>query len=111
MEVKIGVQNASRELSIDTTMEADDVEKAVAAALDGGVLVLDTTGRSAWVTVGDLERRVDKVVADGGALCLSTEQGSALADPVTDRLRGCGAPVRDVEPDEQFDLSVPEIGA
>lgn len=46
MEVKIGVQNASRELSIDTTMEADEVEKAVAAALDGGVLVLsDSKGR------------------------------------------------------------------
>ena len=46
MEVKIGVQNASRELSIDTTMEADDVEKAVAKALDGGLLVL-TDARAA----------------------------------------------------------------
>jgi hypothetical protein len=46
MEVKIGVQNASRELSIDTTMDADDVEKAVAKALDGGLLVLaDSKGR------------------------------------------------------------------
>ena len=46
MEVKIGVQNASRELSIDTTMEADDVEKAVAKAIDGGLLVLsDSKGR------------------------------------------------------------------
>ena len=46
MEVKIGVQNASRELSIDTTMEADDIEKAVAKALDGGLLVLaDSKGR------------------------------------------------------------------
>jgi len=46
MEVKIGVQNASRELSIDTTMEADDIEKAVAKAIDGGLLVLaDSKGR------------------------------------------------------------------
>jgi hypothetical protein len=47
MEVKIGVQNASRELTIDTTLDADGVEKAVAAALkDGGVLALtDAKGR------------------------------------------------------------------
>ena len=46
MEVKIGVQYASRELSIDTTMDADEVEKAVADALGGGVLVLaDSKGR------------------------------------------------------------------
>ena len=35
-----------RELSTDTTMEADDVEKAVAKAIDGGLLVLsDSKGR------------------------------------------------------------------
>jgi len=47
MEVKIGVQNASRELTIDTTLDADGVEKAVAAALEtGGVLALtDSKGR------------------------------------------------------------------
>jgi hypothetical protein len=47
MEVKIGVQNASRELNIDTTLDADGVEKAVANALkDGGVLSLtDAKGR------------------------------------------------------------------
>ena len=46
MEVKIGVQNASRELSIDTTMEADDIEKAVAKAIGGGLLILaDSKGR------------------------------------------------------------------
>ena len=33
MEVKIGVQNASRELTIDTTLDADGVEKAVTEAL------------------------------------------------------------------------------
>jgi hypothetical protein len=46
MEVKIGVQNVARELSIDTTMEAAEVEKAVTKALDGGLLVLaDSKGR------------------------------------------------------------------
>ena len=39
-------RNVARELSIDTTMEAADVEKAVNAALDGGLLVLsDSKGR------------------------------------------------------------------
>ena len=47
MEVKIGVQNASRELNIDTTLDADGVEKAVVTALkDGGVFTLsDSKGR------------------------------------------------------------------
>ena len=47
MEVKIGVQNASRELTIDTTLDADGVEEAVTEALqDGGVLALtDAKGR------------------------------------------------------------------
>ncbi len=60
MEVKIGVQNASRELSIDTTLDADGVEKAVSAALaDGGVLALtDTKGRR-LVIPGDKLAYVD----------------------------------------------------
>jgi uncharacterized protein DUF3107 len=47
MEVKIGVQNASRELTIDSTLDADGVQEAVTAALqDGGVLALtDAKGR------------------------------------------------------------------
>jgi len=47
MEVKIGVQNVQRELTIDTTLDADGVEKAVASALkEGGVLALtDIKGR------------------------------------------------------------------
>lgn len=47
MEVKIGVVNASRELTIDTSLEAGDVEEQVRAALsDGGVLTLsDAKGR------------------------------------------------------------------
>jgi hypothetical protein len=47
MEVKIGVQHAPREITIDATLDADAVEKAVAKALaDGGVLSLtDAKGR------------------------------------------------------------------
>ncbi|GGF40112.1 ATP-binding protein [Marmoricola endophyticus] len=48
MEVKIGVQNAPRELVIDTDLDADGVEKAVSDALSGaaGVLSLsDAKGR------------------------------------------------------------------
>jgi hypothetical protein len=60
MEVKIGVQNASRELTIDTTLDADGIEKAVSAALaDGGVLALtDAKGRRI-VVPGDKLAYVD----------------------------------------------------
>jgi hypothetical protein len=60
MEVKIGVQNAARELTIDTTLDADGVEKAVAAAIeDGGVLSLaDAKGRRV-VVPGDKLAYVD----------------------------------------------------
>jgi hypothetical protein len=60
MEVKIGVQNASRELTIDTTLDADGVQDAVAAALaDDGVLALtDAKGRRV-VVPGDKLAYVD----------------------------------------------------
>lgn len=47
MEVKIGVQNAPREITIDTTLDADGVQQAVDKAIaDGGVLSLsDARGR------------------------------------------------------------------
>lgn len=47
MEVKIGVQHASRELVLDTDQSSDDIEKAVAHALESqGLLSLtDTKGR------------------------------------------------------------------
>ena len=57
MEVKIGVQNASRELVLDSSESTADVEKAVSAALadDGGVLTLtDTKGRTVLVPVAKL---------------------------------------------------------
>jgi hypothetical protein len=47
MEVKIGVVHASRELTIESALDAGDVEEQVRAALsDGGVLTLtDAKGR------------------------------------------------------------------
>ncbi len=47
MEVKIGVQNAPRELTIDTDLSSDEVAKAVGEAVEkGGVLSLsDSRGR------------------------------------------------------------------
>jgi hypothetical protein len=66
VEVTIGVQNVARELSIETDSSADEVSKAVEAAMtDGGVLrLLDTKGRTVvvpgraigWVQVGESEK-------------------------------------------------------
>ncbi|HEV2342817.1 MAG TPA: DUF3107 domain-containing protein [Actinocrinis sp.] len=52
MEIKIGVQHAARELSLESELSAEEVEKAVSAALTGksGVLVLsDEKGRKVIV--------------------------------------------------------------
>ena len=51
MEVKIGVQNANRELVLDSAESSDAVEKAVAAALsEGKILTLaDSKGRRVLV--------------------------------------------------------------
>ena len=51
MEVKIGVQNAARELHIDPDESAESIEKQVADALAaGGVLTLaDVKGRKVVV--------------------------------------------------------------
>lgn len=43
MEVKIGVQHAPREISIESAQSAEEVEKAVADALSGGAAVLSLT--------------------------------------------------------------------
>ncbi|WP_062200939.1 MULTISPECIES: DUF3107 domain-containing protein [Demequina] len=40
MEIRIGVRNVARELSFETTMSADEVAKAVAAASGGSMLDL-----------------------------------------------------------------------
>jgi hypothetical protein len=57
MEVKIGVQNANRELVIDSRESADDVEKAVSKALgdsDGLLTLADAKGRRVIVPVAKL---------------------------------------------------------
>jgi hypothetical protein len=69
VEVKIGVQYAARELLLESTQTADEVEQAVAEALkSGGLLTLvDERGRRvvvpadrlAYVEIGEpVERRV-----------------------------------------------------
>ncbi len=70
MEVKVGVQNAARELVLESGQSADDIEKAVAAALgksDGILTLTDERGRKvlvpadrlAYVEIGEqVERRV-----------------------------------------------------
>lgn len=57
MEVKIGVQNANRELVIDSDQSGEDVEAAVTKALAGdeGLLVLaDAKGRKVLVPTDKL---------------------------------------------------------
>jgi mannose/fructose-specific phosphotransferase system component IIA len=57
MEVKIGVQNASRELVIDSDQSSKDVQQAVSQAITGDeqVLVLvDVKGRTVVVPTDKL---------------------------------------------------------
>ncbi|MFD3451544.1 DUF3107 domain-containing protein [Streptomyces sp. NPDC058691] len=70
MEVKIGVQHAPREISIESAQTAEEVEKAVAEALTGtgkllsltdeqGKRVLVPADRLAYVEIGEpAQRRV-----------------------------------------------------
>lgn len=53
MEVKIGVTDVTRELTVDTGLDADEVEDQVRKALaEGGVLsISDTRGRRVVVPV------------------------------------------------------------
>lgn len=62
MEVKIGVQNAPREIVVDVTASHEEITSKVESALGGGALSLtDTKGRMvlvpgdkiAYVEVGD----------------------------------------------------------
>jgi hypothetical protein len=70
VEVKIGVQNAPREIVIESSQTADEVESAVAKALDGtsklfsltdehGRRILIPADRLAYVEIG--EQAVRKV--------------------------------------------------
>ncbi|HET9759325.1 MAG TPA: DUF3107 domain-containing protein [Nocardioidaceae bacterium] len=57
MEVKIGVQNATRELVLDSSESSDAVAKAVSAALEGDEKVLtlsDSKGRRVLVPTAKL---------------------------------------------------------
>lgn len=57
MEVKIGVQNVNRELVLDTDLDGQDIEQAVAKALAGGdahVVLTDTKGRKVIVPTDKL---------------------------------------------------------
>lgn len=57
MEVKIGVQFAPRELVVESTQTADEVEKAVSKALSGSTDVLtlvDEKGRRVMVPTDKL---------------------------------------------------------
>ncbi|QIX27636.1 DUF3107 domain-containing protein [Nocardioides sp. JQ2195] len=51
MEVKIGIQQAPRELIVDVDLDADAVEKAISEALasEGLVSLTDTKGRRVLV--------------------------------------------------------------
>ena len=65
MEVKIGVQNAPRELIVETDESAENIEKLYteAAGRDGGVLALtDTKGRRVLVPT----ERISYVEIGGG---------------------------------------------
>jgi hypothetical protein len=64
VEVKIGVQNAAREIVLESAQTADEVESAVAAALDGtakllkladehGRKILVPAERLAYVEIGE----------------------------------------------------------
>ncbi|MFC5908477.1 DUF3107 domain-containing protein [Streptacidiphilus monticola] len=68
MEVKIGVQHAAREIAIESAQSADEVEKAVSAALEGsskllvlsdehGRKILVPADRLAYVEIGEPSAR------------------------------------------------------
>ena len=57
MEVKIGVQNATRELSLDTNQEGDEIEAVVSKALNDGdatFTLTDNKGRRVVVPTASL---------------------------------------------------------
>lgn len=56
MEVKIGVQQANRELAVDTTESAEDLGKRIAEAVssDGILTLTDTRGRTVMVPAAKL---------------------------------------------------------
>ena len=67
MEVKIGVQNVAREITFETDESAEEVLKAVAAAIEGGTAlrltgekgrqILVPAGVLGYVQLGESEKR------------------------------------------------------
>jgi len=68
VEIKIGVQHAARELSLESELSAEEVEKTVSAALAGktsllvltdekGRKVIVPTDRLAYVEIGEPSSR------------------------------------------------------
>jgi hypothetical protein len=68
VEIKIGVQHAARELSLESELSAEEVEKTVSAALTGktsllvltdekGRKVIVPTDRLAYVEIGEPSSR------------------------------------------------------
>jgi len=68
MEIRIGVQNVTREIVVETDKSSDDISALVSKALPGGVLdLMDVQGRRvivpsaalAYVQIGEeVKRRV-----------------------------------------------------
>ncbi len=55
MEIRIGIQNVSRELIVDVDASSDDVATMVTDALKGGTLdITDSKGRRIIVPAGSL---------------------------------------------------------
>jgi len=56
MEVKVGIRNVTREVALETKASADDVEKALGAALAaGGVFTLtDEKGRRVLIPAAQI---------------------------------------------------------
>jgi Ankyrin repeats (many copies) len=60
---------------------------------DGGILVIESeTGRSMWIGLAELERRLNALRASSGSVLLSRETGSRLADPALAIVRRAGVP-------------------
>jgi len=66
MEIRIGVQNVSREIVVETDKSSDDISALVTKALSGGVLdLMDVQGRRvvvpssalAYVQIGEEKKR------------------------------------------------------
>jgi hypothetical protein len=66
----------------------------VHVADDGGILAIDAgSGRSAWVVLSELSRRLQTLRSDRGSVLLSREAGSPMARPVLELVRSAEVPV------------------